>query len=1215
MQFRTNTPPFQPNLVTRAVASMVMTAGLLGHTGSWAGGVTASGNTATTVGTRSDGATVIQGAGPNAAGTSYNTYLRFNADNARGTWMDNTSLGARNFINEVTGTEASVLSAGLGVLGQRAGLVLINPNGITVNGNVVFSNVSQANLVVGRTKSGDIDTLSTSLAKAGASLVVNGALSNPDGALALLSPTVKVASGGSLKAAGTSELVVSAGQASFDSRSARLLSVDASSSSTVAVDASLLGAMNAGVIRVLTTRQGAGVNTSGAWTAQQGIDVQAQAGAVSAANSQFSANGSDGTSLKAATGLSLAQVKATGAFSASGQTASLNGVSGQSDVNVASAGALQLNGAVSAGRDLTLSSGQSIALNNQMQASRHVTLQSGGNISYGDYAGKGDVTLDANGQVTSTGGTLSGSNLAVRGAQGVVLSGGTLKATQDVLVTSGADVTMNGHTVDAGRDLAIRAAGNVDLGVTSSSSNVVDPVVSNNYSTLNISGSLGFGLFRPLGINISGSANLGANYSSGKTSSTTQTVTRLKAKQDVIVTSNGTTTLKGTVVEAGRDASVEGARAVQMLAAQDTYQQNKLALSLSGGGTASGVVPYIFGTGTVTVNGSVNGTANATQTSTTTAKAVSITAARDAQVVSAQGNILGEGANIKATSGQAKVTAAGDVVLAAATSSSSVFTETAALRGTLSVPVQVDSGLSILGGVLFRGTSLLDSVRLQAVNVAGSANGVVKGEISTKQSGGSVSGGQGVTLQSGKRLTTAGTLLQAPRVTVSGQDGVLLGSALNSNIKINVNGGGTLAQQNILSGKISINVAGALDGSVSVQGAGTQIQGTDIQVSSSQGETELHGARINGTQVSIDGAKGVEVGTSLDVTGQLNAKFQGPLDINLDGLALKVATPALIIGGGKLGLALPKVDLTAQALFNLAVAGTANGSLSIGGAGSQITSKGDTVISSSQGDVKLTASQVNSQGSTKLQAGRSVQMASAIRLTGQLDSQFNVGAKGLLDLAVSVQNINLLLKPGTLRLQGIGIATGVNLGIGGLSLAGTNLPELGISLGFSGTGMATLGSDASGITAGRDVLMSAPGAVELSKPSIQAGGKVQIEGGSITVTAPVATTVRGDLSAALPVQILPKLDVDFSKVSLKLGGGLALKQVGGQISGQEGVVMKATSDDVKMTGATVTSKNSILVQAAGDVALKFATSLSNGGLTFTPSQLNAPSVKVASNQP
>jgi filamentous hemagglutinin len=1215
MKHRSDIPPFKPNLITCAMASMVMAAGLMLHPASWARGVTVSGNTATTVGTRSDGATVIQGATPNATGTSYNTYLRFNADNARGTWMDNTSLGVRNFINEVTGTEASVLSAGLGVLGQRAGLVLINPNGITVNGNVAFSNVSQANLVVGRTKSGDIDTLSTSLAKQGASLNVNRALSNPDGALALLSPKVSVASGGSVKAAGDAELLVSAGQASFDSRSARLLSVDASSSNNLAVDASLLGAMNAGVIRVITTRQGAGVNTGGTWAAQQGINVQASAGAISASNTHFSAGGSDGTSLNAATALKLVQVKATGALSASGSTASLSGVSGQSDVNVASKGALQSTGVVSAGRDLTLSSDQSIALSSQMQATRQLKLQSGGNISYGNYAGKGDVSLDATGQVTSTGGTLSGSNLALRGGRGVVLSGGVLRAAQDVSVTSDAGVTMNGHTVDAGRDLKIRGAGNVDLGVTSSSYSVVDPVVSNNYSNLNISGSVGFGFFRPAGITISGSANLGASYSSGKTSSTTQTVTRLMAKQDVMVTSGGTTTLKGTVVEAGRDASVDGVSAVQLLAAHDTYLQNRLALSISGGGSASGRIPFIFGTGNVTINGTVNGSANAAQASTTTAKAVSISAGRDAQVLSAQGNILGEGSNIKATSGQAKVNAAGDIVLGAATSNNTLFTETAALSGTLNVPVQVDSGLRILGGLLFRGTSLLDSVRLQSVNVGGGANGVIKGDIITKQSGGSVTGGQGVALESGKMMKTAGALLKAPRVTVSGKDGVLLGSAVNSAIKVNVNGGGTLGQQNIQSGRININVAGALDGNVSIQGAGTQVQGTDIQVSSSQGVTELQGARIDGNQVVIDGAKAVNVGTSLDITGQVTASFQGPLDIGIDGLALNIGTPSLILGGGQLGLSLPKVDLTAQALFNLAVAGTAKGSMSIGGVGSQVNSKGDTVISSSQGDVKLTGSQINSQGSTKLQAARSVQMASALRLTGQLDGQFNVGAKGLLNLAASIQNTTITLKPGTLRLQGIGIAAGLDLGLGGLSLAGTSLPELGVSLGLSGTGSATLGSDASGINAGRDVLMSTQGSIELSKPNIQAGGNVQIEGGSISVKAPVDTTVRGNLSAALPVQILPTLNLDLSKLNLNLGGGIALKEVGGKISGQESVVMKATTDAVKMTGTYVTSKNKILVQAAREVTLKSATSLYNGVLTdVTPTQLIAPSVTVSSNQ-
>lgn len=1124
-------PPSSLSLVAGTVAAMLSTLGLaLPQTG-YAADIVVNGQTNTKVTSSSNGATVIQIATTKSDGSSYNGFALFNATNPKGTVFNNSlqastssawgtisgngALGmpATQIIAEVTGTQASTLGAGIGINGQKASLVLINPNGITVNGKVVTTNVSQATLVVGAAnRTGEqVTSLDTSKAKAGATLAINGALQNPDGALALLSPAIKVAAGGSASAGSSAELTVAIGNATFDPRSARLLAVDGAAPTAVSVDASLLGAMNAGVINVISTRQGAGVNTGGTWTAQQGIKVDVRGGSLDSSNAQFTANGADGIALQAS---------------------------------------------------------QSLSLN---------------------------------------GGKLTGSNITLDGGQAVTLTSGTISATGNATLHSGGDLALNGYNVNAAQNISATADQHVDMRVLSSTVEVVEPTVSTETSTVNVSGSLGFGLFKPLGINVSGSANLGASYSAGKSSTTTETVSSLKAGQDVNVNAGGVTTLTGTTVTAGGSATIQGTQAVNLLAAHDSASRNSVSLSLQGGGTVSGVVPYLFGSGTVTLNGSVTGSANGAQTSSTTAKGVTITAGKDATVQALQGDVLTEGVNISA--GQnALLKASGNVTTAVATSTSSSLTETAALKGTVNVPVRVDSALNIVG-TLFTGGSLLNNVQLTTVNVAGSGTGNITGVTSTKQDGGSITAGQSVKVQADDTVSTYGTAMKAQSVSVNGNNGVKLGSAINSSAKLNVTGSGVLAQQNFLAAKqLKINLSGNLDGNVSIQGQGTNLQGGQISVDAAQGKTKMDGANIAGTDVSIRGARGVDIGTSLDMTGSVNGAFNGPLDLAVSGLKLNLSAPTLSLSGGSIDVTLPKVDVSLNALVDLAVAGTAKGQMSIGGNGSQVSGTQSVQVQASDGDIKLTGSKLTSGTNTTLEAPNgAIDMASSLRLSGSFDSQFNVGAKSMLDLSVSIQQLSIGLEPTSLRLAGIGLAVGADLsvGVGGLSLAGSSVPLLSTSLALSGTGRATLGSDASSIKAGQDVRLIAHDAITLSKPQMQAGGLIDLRGKSVAIKAPVSTTVTGQLAAALPVQLLPTLDIDFSQVSLSLGGTLALAQTGGELKATKGVSIAASDGGVTMVATTISTPGSLSIKSTDSIHLDAGTALTNGKLSFTPTQLTA----------
>lgn len=1094
--------------------------------------VVANGQTNTSVTTSSKGATIVQIAAPNANGTSYNGFTAFSATNARGTYFNNrtennnsASLGmvsgnsklggtsAKQIIGEVTGRQATVLSGPMGVLGAGADVVLVNPNGIQVNGNVTFSNMPQVTLAVGGVnRSGDsILSLDTSKAVAGASLSVNAALSNPEGALALLSPVVKVAPNASVTAANGATLTVATGSATFDPRSARLLAADPSAPSTVSVDASLLGAMKAGVINVVSTRRGAGVNIGGTWTAQNAINVDAQGGAVDLKGHDLTARGVDGIALHASTTLSV------------------------------------------------------------------------------------------------NGGKLTGGAVQVVGDQLVNIDQSVINASGDATLRSGGDMRIVAGSVSATQDIRVVAAGDVDMQAVSSTSKVVQPTISNETSTVRVSGSLGFGLFKPLGINISGSANLGGNYSAGESSRTVQAVTNLKAGQDVVVQAGDQTTLHGTSVVAGRDAAVQGAKGVNLLAVQERASSNSVALSLNGGGTLSGVVPYVFGSGLVTLNGSVKGSAKGEQSSSTTAKAVAITAQRDVTVSSSGGDLLTEGVKISAGE-NALIKAAGKVTMGVATSTNTVLSESAAVQGSVNVPVRVDSGLKIVG-TLFTGGSLLNNVKLTAVNVAGSGTGGVTGNTTVTQDGGSITAGKSAKVESDKTVTLVGTSVKAPEVSIQAREGVKLAAAMDSSVKLNVVGGGVLAQQNFLAAKqLKLDIRGNLDGSVSVQGRGPSIQASNVIVKSAEGSVELNGATLAASNVLIDGSKGVDIGTALDLTGSVNAAFSGPLDIGISGLNLDLSKPKLTLSGGAIGVKLPEVDLSLNALVNLAVAGTAKGQMSVGGKGSQVNATQGIQISSGQGNVVLTGSRLQSGAGTSIEAANGrIDMDSALRLSGQFDSQFNVGVKSLLDLSVSIHDLSVALKPTSLRLAGIGLAVGADLriGVGGLSLAGTSIPELSANVNLSGQGRATLGSDASSIKTGGNLAMNAGQAVSLSKPDIQSKGRVDIQGKSVLIHAPLATMVTGQLSAALPITLLPKLDIDFSQLKLQLGSSLSLVQSGGAISADQGISLQARGGDVNLIAAKLSTPGTVSIQASDDVRLQAGSSLANGKLSYQPTQITA----------
>ena len=222
---------------------------------------------------------------PSSGGVSRNEYETFNVPD-KGAILNNsytlskTELAgyvqgnnnmaerpAKIIVNEVTGAGPTSMDGFLEVAGNRADVVIANPNGITVNGGG-FINTGKAFLTTGKPVYDGEDHLQRFDITGGDILIEGKGLGGKEtGSLAILSRAVKINAGIWAK-----DLHITTGANTVDAKTLEASAIEGKGERPAfALDTAAIGGMYAGRITLVGTEKGLGVNNSGTWSAEDNL--------------------------------------------------------------------------------------------------------------------------------------------------------------------------------------------------------------------------------------------------------------------------------------------------------------------------------------------------------------------------------------------------------------------------------------------------------------------------------------------------------------------------------------------------------------------------------------------------------------------------------------------------------------------------------------------------------------------------------------------------------------------------------------------------------------------------------------------------------------------------------------------------------------------------------------------------------------------------------
>lgn len=399
------------------------------------------------VGTAQNGVTVVQITAPSGAGVSRNQYQQFDVtpqgvvlNNSQivvqtqqaGVIEGNTNLvggAARVILNEVMSNLPSNLRGYTEVGGQKAEVIIANPNGITCDG-CGFINTSRGVLTTGAPVFGAGGSLDAFRVSAG-NITINGAGLNGSNTdqIDLIARAVQVNAELWGKAL---NVVTGANQVAYADLATQTIA-GSGAAPAVSIDVAALGGMYAGKIRLVSTEAGVGVVNAGTIAAQAGDLTLTSAGRLVLATN---------STLTASNNINLAASGVTNAGT----------IDARQDLSINTQADVANTGAMTAGHNLAITA---------------ASLDSSGTLGAGVAADggirqPGNLSVAVSGVLKASGQNAAGGNISLSGAT-LDLSAANTWAGGDVTLTAGASgINHRAATLSAGGNVTLVSQGGID---------------------------------------------------------------------------------------------------------------------------------------------------------------------------------------------------------------------------------------------------------------------------------------------------------------------------------------------------------------------------------------------------------------------------------------------------------------------------------------------------------------------------------------------------------------------------------------------------------------------------------------------------------------------------------------------------------------------------------------------------------------------------------
>ena len=362
---------------------------------------------------------VIQITAPNNAGVSHNQFQQFNVDGQGAVLSNNTAVvnthlagavaanpnlahtgAASVIVNEVTSTNPTVLKGYLEVAGQRADVVVSNPNGISV-GNFGFINTQRGVLTTGKPVFGGQGSLDAFRVTSGNVTVMDNATFN-DAATAQVDLIARsVAINGKVWAKNLN-VVTGSNTVAYQDLGVTVIAGE-KKNPTVAIDVAEVGGMYANKITLIGTEKGVGVHLQGEQVADAGEFVVSAGGDV----------------------LLRGVTRSAGSLHVAGNNIKVvQDTYSRKNIAISAIGTLDIGGSIAAQKDITLDSGKTLGMHADVVARGKMDATSGADIVHdkGDINSNDMMTFNAKTSLRNTSHIYAG-ELTINARAGVINSG------------------------------------------------------------------------------------------------------------------------------------------------------------------------------------------------------------------------------------------------------------------------------------------------------------------------------------------------------------------------------------------------------------------------------------------------------------------------------------------------------------------------------------------------------------------------------------------------------------------------------------------------------------------------------------------------------------------------------------------------------------------------------------------------------------------------